>query len=451
MEIGGIVLYKILEQPSESLESWTKIRNVYFSGEYLTIYSSIAKFYDKNSYLPTFNELTISIRDGLTKSKINALSKLEVHEDIPLDLAVGALTDEFAQAETLTKLDKFVDNIQLLDSEEIKEEIASILLYLEEKTHSSETICTMKDISIMEKEEVLNDLLPLGINNTFDAEIRMATTELLMMGGKVGSGKSVISTNMIVNQYLAGNSSLYFSVEMRSREPFNRLMSMLSGVKAKNLRFANLSELDYMALAETRCSFFEDGDDALAIYNKNKDFRALERDLTENRILKPDNQIIIVDNNRLTLMDIDMGIQKHKAQFGDKLKVVVVDYVNQIQIEDIYSWKSQIELSKGLKDLARKYNVVMVTPYQIDEQGKARFSRGILDAADVSMNLTAEENYIGLESTKTRGTEPFSLASGIDWSTLRIDPVDVQITEKTEETEDEKPKFKINEKEDIPF
>ena len=446
MDIGGLILYKILESPSESLESWTKIKNVYFSGEYLTIYSSIAKFYDKNSYLPCFNELTISIRDGLTKSKINALGKLEVSEDIPLELAVTALTDEFAQSEALLKIDKFVDNVHLLDSEEIKEEIADILLYLEEKTHSSESICTMKDLSIMEKEEAMNDLIPLGINNTFDSEIRMATTELLMLGGKVGTGKSVVSTNMIVNQYLMGNSTVYFSVEMRSREPFNRIMAMMSGVESQKLRFANLTEMDYDKLADARCDFFEDGEDALEVYKKNKDFGALQRDLQENRILKPDNQIIIVDNNKITLMDIDMTIQKYKAQFGDKLKVVVVDYVNQIQIEDIYSWKSQIMLSKGLKDLGKKYNVVMITPYQIDREGTARFSKGIEDAADISMTLTAEETYIGFKSTKTRGTAPFSLASGVNWPTLRIDPADVNIEVSVDV---EEPKIKNDD--DTPF
>lgn len=453
MNIGGIVLFKILETPSEALESWSQIKNVYFTGEYLTIYSSIAKFYDKHSYLPTFNELTITIRDGLTKSKINALAKLEIPEDIPLELAVEALTNEFAQTEVLAKLDKFVDNVTLLDSEEIKEEIANILLYLEEKTHSAKTICTMKDISVQKKEEVLLDLMSLGFNNSYDAEVRLASTELLMLGGKKGTGKSILSTNIVANQYKAGNTALYFSIEMRAREPFNRLLCHLSGVNADRFRLGTLTAEDYDKIAPVRCGFFQGGDEVLEQYYDTRDYFAMERELVDNRQLKADNQIIIVDDQKVSLMDIDMSIQKYKAQYGDNLKVVVVDYVNQIQIEDIYSWQSQIELSKGLKDLARKYNVAMITPYQIDDAGVTRFSKGILDAADIAITLEMGSNHIRFKSTKTRGTKVFDFASGMNWDTLTVDPIDVQLTDDSDEDEAEKvekPKFK-KEVDDIPF
>ena len=452
MDIGGIVLNKILSNPSESLESWSKLKSVYFSGEYLSIYSIIVKFYDKNHYLPTFNEALISVRNGVSKSKLIALEKLEVPEDIPLSLAVEALINQFAQNETLNKLDTLVDGITSLDSEEIKLELADILLYLEEKTHSSDGIVTMSDISVQEEHEVLNDLVSLGFNNTFDAEIRAATTELIMIGGHVGSGKSVLSTNIVVDQFLANNCSIYFSIEMRAREPFNRIMSMLSGVSAKSIRLGTLTEQDFDNLAKARASFFTNGEEALDFYNRTKDFAAFEKILTEKHTLKPDNQIVLVDNQNISLMDIDMTLQKYKAQFGDALKVVVLDYVNQIQIEDIYSWKSQIMLSKGLKDLARKYEVCMVTPYQIDKEGTARFSKGILDAADMAMKMTAGKDYIQLESIKTRGTPKFTIASGMDWDTLRVNPVEYIIEEENEEAKEDMTHTNNDKSnEDLPF
>ena len=125
-----------------------------------------------------------------------------------------------------------------------------------------------------------------------------------------------------------------------------------------------------------------------------------------------------------------MHIGKAKAKFGDKLKVVVVDYINQIVLEgtDQYDWKPQIEISKKLKNLARKYEIVMVSPYQIDASGEARFAKGILDAADIALTMEAhdkETNAISFETTKIRGGKEMAFTCPIDWDTLRISPQSV--------------------------
>ena len=155
-----------------------------------------------------------------------------------------------------------------------------------------------------------------------------------------------------------------------------------------------------------------------------------EEHLVRNHLLKVDNQMIIVDDRDLTLSSIDLHIGKAKAKFGDKLKVAVVDYINQIVLEgtDQYDWKPQIEISKKLKNLARKYEIVMVSPYQIDATGEARFAKGILDAADIALTMEAhdkETNAISFETTKIRGGKEMAFTCPIDWDTLRISPQSV--------------------------
>jgi hypothetical protein len=140
--------------------------------------------------------------------------------------------------------------------------------------------------------------------------------------------------------------------------------------------------------------------------------------------------MIIVDDRDLSLSSIDLHIGKAKSKFGDKLKVVVVDYINQIVLEgtDQYDWKPQIEVSKKLKNLARKYEIVMVSPYQIDATGEARFAKGILDAADIALTMEAhdkETNAISFETTKIRGGKEMAFTCPIDWDTLRISPQSV--------------------------
>ena len=226
---------------------------------------------------------------------------------------------------------------------------------------------------------------------------------------------------------------------MPKRDIFNRTMSMLSGVNFTSIRNNTLNQIDYDKLAIVRKDMFLDTDDIYSDYLDNKDYIKFEKELITRKILKPDNQMVIIDNQRLTLADIDLNIQKFKSQFKDKLKVVVVDYVNQIEIDDVYNWQQQIILSKQLKVFARKYDVVMVSPYQIDASGEARFSKGLLDAPDIAMILNVEKDHIKLISSKARSTSAFELASPIDWNTLRMDSTDyIEMDDnKTEKTNDE--------------
>lgn len=448
IDLSGLVLHNILANPDESIEAWAKLKLAFLSNEYTGIYSAINKFYNKHSRLPSFDDLDVALRDNLVKANIKALQKIDVPDDTSLDLVVDSLINEYAQDEAVKKLDGFLDNIVTLDAEEVKQELANILLHLEEKTHTSESVCLMSDIQIFDTEEDLAQQIPIGINNTFDAEIRASTSELFMIGGHRGAGKSVVAVNITNNQYELGNVGLYFSIEMNKREVFNRSISALAGVPHSHIRNAELTSDDLAKIAKVRADMFQDAEGVLEYYNETRDYKGFETKLIKEHRLKEDNQIIIVDNQRLTLADIDMNIQKFKSQFGDKLRVVVVDYVNQIEIEDIYSWKQQISLSKQLKNFARKYDVLMVTPYQIDKEGEARFAKGILDAADSAVTLTANDQYISLKSTKTRSTNAFEIHSGINWSTLKIDPRDYIIP--AAEPEEKKPK-EDKSSEDVPW
>lgn len=429
VDVQGIVLKSILLDPDIGLSIWPKVKSVYFDAAYASVYTKIRKHYDEHTSLPSFTDFEISLRDTATKANIIALQRLEIPEDVDLEIAVEALIDEYTQNEALKKLDGFLDRITSESSEEIKQEINDIALYLEEKTHSAEQVIYMSDINLIDEEE-LNSRVPLGLNNTFDADSGgMALTDLVMIGGMRGSGKSVVSTNIVVNQYLNGGIGLMFSIEMRARECFNRSISILSGVDYTKIRNNRLNATDLYSIAQVRSSMFEEGEELLNDFNKFEDYNSFEHNLIRHKHLKKENQLIIVDNQNLTLADIDMHINKFKAMFGPKLKVVVVDYVNQISIENMYDWQIQMSLSKKLKNFARKYDVTMVTPYQIDKTGEARFSKGILDAADFAVLLEAHDDHLAFASTKTRGTAPFTFEAPVDWPTLKIDSRDYIHTE----------------------
>lgn len=435
--VAGIVLYNVLKSPQDSTDIWPKLKLYHFNKEYSQIYAAVSKYYNKYNKLPSFDDLKITLRDEFLLNKIRALELLPVSEDIDSEIATEALIDQYTQEETLNQLSTFVDNIVHYDTVEVKQKIADILLLLEQRTESSEDIFLMNDIFVIDEQEVLNKI-PLGFNNTLDArDGGTALTELLMIGGRRGSGKTIAACNANINQYTQGNSSVIFSIEMRGREIFDRYISILSGVENNKLRRMACDKSDLDKIAVVRSNMFVDAEEVYRDYKKHEDYEKFEIDLIRSKKLKPDNQLVIVDNQNLTIADIDMNIQKFKNQFGDKLKVVVVDYVNQISVPDIYNWQVQIMLSNKLKEFARKYNIIMITPYQTDASGEARFAKGLLDKADVAMNLSAKDEYIHFESTKTRSIAPFSFDAPINWDTYAMSAKDAVTESETGEAAQE--------------
>ena len=437
MDVSAVVLNKLLTE--QSLDIWAKLKLVFLDPAYSSLYSVINKYYEKYSGLPGFDDLELTIREGPASKTLATIKLIDV-PDVSAEVALDALIDQYTQNETVKLLDKFVDKLPLYDSNEIKENLATIALTIEEKTHTSEKVYTMSDILLfrnpkdLEKERVY-----LGLNNTFDAVLGgIARQELVLIGGKRGSGKSITSSNIFVNQYESGNSSLYFSIEMTAIEVMERNLAILAGVNHQNLKQNKLTDEEVLKVVKARAGMFCDADELVTEFMRHRDRFKFEETLVRNFTLKQDNQMIIIDDRDLSLSSIDLHIGKMKAKFGDKLAVVVVDYINQIVLDgaDQYDWKPQVEISKKLKNLARKYEVVLVSPYQIDAMGEARFAKGILDAADIALVMEAhekEKEAISFETTKIRGGKEMQFTCPIDWDTLRISPQSIdrpQVQEK---------------------
>ena len=426
MDTSAVVLHKLLTE--QNLEIWAKLKLVFLDAAYSSLYSAINKHYEKYHSVPSFDDLTLTLREGPASKTLATLRLADVPE-VSAEVALDALIDQYTQNETVKLLDKFIDKLPLYDTNEIKENLATIAMTVEEKTHTSEKVFTMADMMLFRHpDELEKERVYLGLNNTFDAVLGgVARQELILIGGKRGSGKSITSSNIFINQYEAGNSAIYFSIEMTAHEVVERNLSILANVNLQRLKQNKLTDEELLKLVRARAGMFVDADQTVLDYMRHRDKYKFEEQLVRNHELKPDNQMIIVDDRDLTISSIDLHIGKAKAKFGDKLKVVVVDYVNQIVLEgsDMYDWKPQIEVSKKLKNLARKYEIVLVSPYQIDASGEARFAKGILDAADIALVMEAHDKNsqaISFETTKIRGGKEMTFTCPIDWDTLRISP-----------------------------
>ena len=436
MDCSAIVLNKLLTE--RSLDIWSRLKLVFLDPAFSSLYSAVKKYYDNYSAIPSFDELELTLREGPALRTLATL-KLADNPDISSEVALNALIDQYTQNETIKLLDKFIDKLPVYDTQEIKENLAAMVLTLDDKTLTTEGVYNMADIMLFKNaEELARDRIHLGFNNTFDATLAgVARQELVLIGGKRGSGKSICSSNIAVNQYESGNTSVIFSIEMIAHEVLERNLSILADVSHQNLKQNRLTEDELLKVVKARAGMFQDSDDLVEAFKAHRDKIKFEQALVREKRLKPDNQMIIIDDRALTLTSLDLHLGKIKAKFGDKFTVAVVDYLNQIVVEGAsqFDWQPQIVISKKLKELGRKYDLVMVSPYQIDASGEARFAKGILDAADIALVMEAHEKDKGaltFSITKIRGGPEMTFTSPINWDSLRISPHDIEAPEKKE-------------------
>lgn len=445
MNVEGITLKLLLcEQDStKALEALSKLRPRYFSNTFKPLLNAVTEFYNDRGSIPSLEELSlIHGRDAKLTGAISTLSLLKVG-DIELELAIAALEDQFAQNTILDLIDGFLTNLPLLDRFEIQESVAGIPMHLEDSLDVTDTIFTAKDIPLFKLPEALElEQITSGISDEWDREAGGYFREdLVLLGGKRGSGKSVVCANLVASQHRQGNVSIYFTIEMPASQIFNRIIGILAGVPASKLKKGDLDLEDKRKLGFTLASLFEKGEDVYARFfndTLNPDIYTFQDVLYKTCKEKDEGKIIIVDDSKLTLASAATKIASVKARYGDQFAVAVIDYLNQMTIDgeenDMYDWKPQIVLSKSLKKIARKENICIISPYQMDDNGQARFSKGILDAPDVAQLIQIENkddkdnSCIVFETTKARAAmDTGKYRVRINWDTLSIDPRPVHI------------------------
>ena len=241
MDTSAVVLHKLLTE--QNLEIWAKLKLVFLDAAYSSLYSAINRHYEKYHSVPSFDDLTLTLREGPASKTLATLRLADVPE-VSAEVALDALIDQYTQNETVKLLDKFIDKLPLYDTNEIKENLATIAMTVEEKTHTSEKVFTMADMMLFRHpDELEKERVYLGLNNTFDAVLGgVARQELILIGGKRGSGKSITSSNIFINQYEAGNSAIYFSIEMTAHEVVERNLSILANVNLQRLKQNKLTD-----------------------------------------------------------------------------------------------------------------------------------------------------------------------------------------------------------------
>ena len=435
------------EDKDQALDSYEAISPEFFTGMYSKVYSAVTKFYREQGEMPTLSTLATKFsRNSQVQTAVNALEQVDTL-GVDLDLATEALRDEYAQQEVLKLLQKnLLSNISMMSSTEIIDTVASIPLTVESSLQARGSILDQSMISVFQKaEELNNNFMNTGISNRWDNEFRgIARQEVILLGGRRGGGKSLVCSNLVAAAWKTGKIAPYYTIEMTGRETFLRIISIIAEVDALEVKNGTIKGEELLKLARARAKMFKGGEETYERYIEGKnvddlvfeDFHDLDATLRKNH--EVGHPLIIIDDSELRLATIDLSLSKFRAKYGDLLTVAVVDYLNEVKLDgktDPYDWVYQKEVATGFKNLARKHDCAIVSPYQVADNGEARFSKSILDPVDMAFILSGckRTNTITFASTKLRSLPDSVFRVPVDWRTLKVSPEDIPLTADEEE------------------
>ncbi len=107
------------------------------------------------------------------------------------------------------------------------------------------------------------------------------------------------------------------------------------------------------------------------------------------------NNLTICDNYDLTL-DSMMASASQRKKLGFDIDLIVVDYIQLVSVMGQGKSREQevAEISRGLKKMAKQHGCPVITASQLNEEGKTRESRAIVNDSDVMLNINPAEEKV---------------------------------------------------------
>ena len=130
MNIASALLKQIID--TKDFDTWSKLKEYYLPSEYRGIFSALNKHVDQYQDIPTLEEFETGLRDRSLQEKVIAMKSVDVQ--VPADLLLDYLKNEFTQSEILDELDKYVDStVAIATAEENLEGLQEIVLKVSDR------------------------------------------------------------------------------------------------------------------------------------------------------------------------------------------------------------------------------------------------------------------------------------------------------------------------------
>jgi replicative DNA helicase len=430
IDIQKAAIRRLLD--TQSTDFYNKLVHKFFTDTNLILFKKIQKFYEQHMRIPTSQEFYELQKSGHTREylEVQILTDNAKAQELSSEFLSEQLQDYYIREETIGWLDNFIGQLESLERTEIIDKIQTHILDLHKYMPDGEELFDVGKMDIIQDQERFITYTS-GLSAEYDAvNGGFGLQELIMFGGRRGSGKSIITLNAAKHQFLNNNNSVaFFSIEMRFVEVYYRLMSMLSGVPFMRFFKNELTKEDRLVVAKTKLdTFYEKCDESVALYGKllrDGNVKDFDFSLRSGQVPYKAKRFHIIDDVNLSIPKIDHYLNMLTKKYD--VRATVVDYLNIIKVEDRMDWKSQIGLADSLKVLSRKYDQMIMSPYQIDATGEARFAKGVLDSADRSFRFTPADlnedpNILPFEITKIRNGKSMKFDVHMDWECVRVIP-----------------------------
>jgi replicative DNA helicase len=380
----------------------------------------LREFYENHERIPNLNSVDIITNASFLK-------------DTPsTNLGMYLLTEleeRYQRTQYYSAIYDLVEDAENLPLEEIAEKTLDISLSLAEYSTQEDTV---SDICDLVEQEVLRKK-PLGLGRFDTFNNGMANSEIMLIGGHRGSGKSLLVQNIGLNLYRQLESVVFISLEMRKAEVQARLDAMVSGVSAKALLNGKATKEQQLHVLMKKAQAFKKLNEERNSFIKYVLSEDADLTVAKEKFLKLENnkhRFFIVDLPSGSLNDIIYYITTLKHKYN--IKTAIIDYLNIIKSssdssEDIYDWKVQINKVTRLKEIARKLDIKLITPMQTGEDGQVRFAKGIEDPVDYSIifkKKKKDSNILNLETSKIRNGGHIKFDLKLNPESLLIRPLE---------------------------
>lgn len=222
------------------------------------------------------------------------------------------------------------------------------------------------------------------IGSLDDALGVLRPSNLAVVGGRPGMGKTALVSSYALGASMRGHSTLIFSLEMSGEELTSRMLADLTctpagGVLMEHVRDRNVSAADLPQIIAAQ---------------ERLDQLGLE----------------INETPGLTIQKLTREARTHKRRLqakGKRLELVIVDYLQLMtpSRKGLSLYENATEVSRGLKDLAKAEDLVVMAVSQLSREvekredkrpmpSDLRDSGQIEQDADVILFLYREEEYL---------------------------------------------------------
>lgn len=210
----------------------------------------------------------------------------------------------------------------------------------------------------------------------------LAPEDLWVVAAPSSCGKTMLMIQIGNHFHAQGKNVVIFSFETNSAKILTRIISNRTNIDSKTI--------------------LGKGDETLS----KADMIRIKRELEK---VKDSDSITICDNFDLTLESM-MGVATMIREAGKPIDLIIVDYIQIVDLANINGMNREQQVAsvtRNLKKMAKEHGCPVLTASQLNDDGKVRESRAIVNDSDVLLKIDPERGCIHLSKNRDgeRGEE----------------------------------------------